>query len=367
MPQPDASIVDNILKLPCEMPAVLAVGAYLKNALCLIQGDEVWISPENGSLDQPEAIDRFYSRAQKLLAAARIRPVAVAHDLHPDFPCSRWAMECGLPSVAIQHHHAHIAAVMAEHALAEPVLGLALDGFGLGGDDGMWGGELLSVDTKGFERFGHLYPLPQPGGDIAAREVWRMGAGALFAIGKKEEIATRYATFAGAKHLPAFIEKGVNAPLTSSCGRLFDAACGLLGVKLCAAFEGEAPMALEGFVTVPQVMSGGWVLSDDGILDLRPLLAALLNLSAEEGANLFHGTLAAALADWLVWASQKTNIVKVALAGGCFFNKILREALQKATMGSGLELLWPRQLSAGDMSIAVGQAYAAALQLNNER
>lgn len=352
------------LPLASKLPPVLGVGAYLKNALCLIQGDEAWISVENGSLDSVEAIGRFDQTVTDLLEVAPSKPVAVAHDWHPDFHCTRWAVEAGprlgVKAVGIQHHHAHIAAIMAEHGIEGPVLGLALDGFGLGERNEAWGGELLRIDAAGFTRLGHLHRLPQPGGDVAARQPWRMGAAALWSLGRGEEIAARYADFQGANHLAMMMKRGLNAPLTSSAGRLFDAACGLLGVVSVAQFEGEAPMKLESMVTDVQVDPQGWRI-EGGVLDLRPLLGALVGMEAQAGANLFHGTLVAALLDWAQQAVQETGIKQFAMGGGCFLNKVLRAGLEQGMIEAGLTPLWPKRLQVGDTAIALGQAYAAAL------
>ena len=183
------------------------------------------------------------------------------------------------------------------------MLGLALVGFGLGPGSQSWGGELLRVDPGGYDRLGHLAPLSQPGGDVAAREPWRMGAAALHALGRGDEIATRFADRRGAPVIAQMLARGLNAPPTSSAGRLFDAACGLLGVKPVASFEGEAPMALEAMVDRPAVDPEGWALAD-GVLDMRPLLDRLLGMEPEAGADLFHGTLAAALAAWVGWGPE---------------------------------------------------------------
>ena len=360
-------LITHKLQLPKALPAVLGVGAYLKNALCLIQGAQAWISRENGSLDNVEAITRFQQTASDMLNAATIAPVAVAHDWHPDFYSSRWAMmESGLRPVGIQHHHAHVAAIMAEHGVVEPMLGLALDGFGLGENKQAWGGELLLVDAQGFKRLGHLAELPQAGGDIAARQPWRMGAGVLWMLGRGDEIAARYADQPAAKTLTAMLERKLNAPMTSSAGRLFDAACGLLNVLPVASFEGEAPMKLEHMVTQPVTAMDGWRIDENMVLDMMPTMAELIDKDAVEGANLFHGTLAAALVDWAVLAANKTGVRQVALCGGCFFNKVLRERVQQGMMDKGITPLLAKQLLPGDTAIALGQAYAAALKLMQE-
>lgn len=366
-------LVVQKIKLARRLPPVMGVGAYLKNALGLIQDDEVWISRENGSLDNVAAIGAFQETAAGLLSAAQKPPVALAHDWHPDFYCTRWAMENGTRVIGVQHHHAHTAAIMAEHGVETPVLGLALDGFGLGAENQSWGGELLRVDAAGFTRVGFLKPMPQPGGDRAAREPWRMGAAALWALGRGGEIATRYAAFQGAGQLSLMMDRGLNAPMTSSAGRLFDAACGLLNVKPVAAFEGEAPMELERLASAEgidsRIDSNLWRIesADDSlILDMRPLLQALAHSPAETGAALFHACFAAALINWVKKASQQTGIKTICLSGGCFFNKLLLAAMLEGLPQEGLTPLAPVRMMAGDTAIALGQAYAAALQIDQE-
>lgn len=358
--------IAHVLPLSRSMPPVLGTGAFLKNTLCLIQGNEAWISSDNGSLDNVEAITHYEKVAADLLRQAKERPVAIAHDLHPDFPGTRFALTSGFRTIAIQHHHAHIAAIMAEHGLNGPVLGLALDGFGLGLNNESWGGELLRVDARGFQRLGHLTPLLQPGGDIAARQPWRMGAAALWALGRGDEIAKRYAEFRHANVLASMLARGLNSPPTTSAGRLFDAACGLLGVNPVAAFEGEAPMALEAMAHNPNADPNGWIINETAanlVLDLHPLLARLIDSDQRQGAELFHGTLIAALTDWVKKASEKTGIRTVALGGGCFFNKVLREGLWQRMMAAGLKPLLNQKLSPGDAAIGLGQAWAAAMMI----
>lgn len=359
-----AEVVGIILDLPRPVPTVLAVGAFLKNTLSLAHDCTALLSREVGNLETVRAVHDFEALAEQLLGAAGDLPVAVAHDLHPDFHSTRWAelfaSQLGIEAVPVQHHHAHVAAVMAEHGLEEPTLGLALDGFGLGPGNQAWGGELLCVTPSGYRRLGHLAPLLQPGGDRAAREPWRMGAAALFALGRGDEIVLRYASIRGADIIARMLQQNVNCPPTSSCGRLFDAACGLLGIKPFAAFEGEVPMQLERLATRPEVDAGGWRLQD-GVLDMLPLLARLPGLSPERGADLFHGTLAAAMAEWVRGAVKATGIRRVALSGGCFLNRVLTAALVHRLQGYGLEVLQPLRLQPGDSAVSLGQAWTVAM------
>jgi hydrogenase maturation protein HypF len=265
-----------------------------------------------------------------------------------------------------------MASVKAENHVEEPVLGLALDGFGLGENNEAWGGELLSVDGASFTRLGHLRVMKQPGGDLAAQQPWRMGAAALFSMGRGREIASRYADFKGAEHLAMLMSKQLNAPETTSAGRLFDAACGLLGVKLEASFDGEAPMELERIAAASRqeadISVNDWVIREGErlVLDMRPLLERLTDMDVEEGALLFHKSFAAAILTWVKAAVQKTGLTQLALGGGCFFNQILYKDLCEGMMAMGLKPLCPVSLPAGDEGLALGQAYAAALMIESE-
>jgi len=348
-------------------PPVLALGAFLKNTACVVDGDTAYLSLTASDLDSPEAIAEFERRVLTLLAETGAEPVLIAHDLHPDFYSTRHAATFGVPALAVQHHHAHIAALAAEHQLEGPVIGLALDGFGLGPGNESWGGELLWVDGAEYRRLGHLKRLAQPGGDVAAREPWRMGAAALHVLGRGGEIAERYAEHKAAGMLDQIMGKGLNSPETSSCGRLFDAACGLLGIRPVAEFEDQAPMELEGLVQDPQILDGGWTLDDEGILGFDPLLARLADCEAQKGADLFHGTLAAALIQWTRWALEETGVTMVALGGGCFFNKVLCRLMADGLADSGLDAYFPERLSPGDPAVSVGQALIAAETAETER
>ncbi|HSV28276.1 MAG TPA: hydrogenase maturation protein HypF, partial [Candidatus Omnitrophota bacterium] len=307
-----------MIPLPRPVPPVLAVGAFLKNTICVTRGAEAFLSPIHGDLGTPEAIAAFEASVEAMLRDLGVTPVRVAHDLHPDFHSTRFAQSLDIPQVPVQHHHAHAAAIAAEHGHDAPILGLSLDGFGLGPANQSWGGELLYCDGPSYRRLGHLALLAQPGGDVAAREPWRMAAAALHRMGRGGEIADRFRDQRPAAMLATILDKGLNSPPTSSAGRLFDAACGLLGVHPVSEFEGQAPMALEKMVTAPAVMADGWTI-EDGVLDLLPLLQRLAACeSAALGANLFHGTLIAALAEWCGWTAKESGVRTVALGGGCF-------------------------------------------------
>lgn len=358
--------VPRAIKLPHAVPSVLAVGGWFKNTICVTRGDEAFVSQHIGDLDNAAACGFFEESVAHLLHILDATPEVVAHDLHPDFHSTRfaaaYAAEQGIRAIGVQHHHAHIAAVCAEQSVMEPVLGLALDGVGLGSDGTAWGGELLRVEGPSFERLGHLRPLALPGGDVAAREPWRMAAAALHALGRGNEIARRFADEPAAPVLATMLERGINSPFTSSAGRLFDAAAGLLGVRRRASFEGQAAMLLEGLAARHGAIAAcpdGWRLQD-GILDLLPMLAHLEDCEdAAAGAAWFHATLAAGLVDWLAEAAGRTGIRRVAAAGGCLLNRLLSAALRDGLAACGLELLEARALPPNDGGLALGQAWVA--------
>jgi hydrogenase maturation protein HypF len=293
-----------------------------------------------------------------------IEPLAVAHDLHPDFHSTRFAAglatQRGIPLIGVQHHHAHIAAVMAEHRIERPVLGIALDGVGLGDDGGIWGGELLLVDGGRSTRVGHLRELPLPGGDRAAREPWRLGAAVLHLLGRSDEIERRFDR-PGAPLVRQMLQQQLNTPTTSSMGRWFDAAAALLGVRHVQSFEGQAPMLLEGLAAghgAVRPLADGFRVDADGRLDLLPLAQALLDArSAGYGAALFHATLVEALAAWAASAACRAGVGTIAFGGGCFLNAILTTGLRARLAADGFEVIEARQAPANDGGLALGQAW----------
>ncbi len=360
------------IKLPFSGPSVLACGAWLKNTVCLTRGDEAFVSQHIGDLDHAGTRAMLEETVSYLLDILDVQPQAVAHDVHPDFYSTQYAQhfaeQRGLPLIAVQHHHAHIAAICAEHRVTEPVIGLALDGVGLGTDGSAWGGELLRVSGAQFERIGHLATLTMPGGDRAAREPWRMAAAALFDMNRAEEIVPRFPDQAGAAMMADMLRRKLNCVETSSMGRWFDAAAGLLGVKEIQAYEGQAAMLLEGLAekhgkVTPLVR--GYVHTAQDELDFRPLLAHLADCDdAGYGAALFHATLAEGLCDWVRLATGRSGIQHVALGGGCFLNNILTQTLTDSLTVGGLNVLTAQQLPPNDGAISFGQAAVALQHLN---
>ncbi|WP_345793411.1 carbamoyltransferase HypF [Thauera sp. JM12B12] len=377
---------------------ILALGAWFKHAACLLDSDGLTFGPNLGDLDNAEACAGVEPAVDALLAAASGQARAVAHDLHPDFHSTRVALatahRLGVPAIGVQHHHAHIGAVLAEHARfdAHPVLGLALDGVGLGSDGEAWGGELLLVEGARFQRLGRLRPLRLPGGDRAAREPWRMAAALLHACGRGDEIADRFAHHPAAAMLAQVLARPALSPPTSSLGRHFDAAAALLGICERMRFEAEAAIALERLAarqSAPAVDPADWHIIEavsasatgvgrpdgNGVgtaavpfeLDLHPLLRRLADApDAARGAARFHATLAAALIDWVRRASALTGCDTVVLGGGCLHNRLLADALHAGLPAHGFKVLGARSLSPGDAALALGQAWVALHQLTHK-
>jgi hydrogenase maturation protein HypF len=360
------------IRLARSGPAVLALGGWYKNTICVTRGNEAFVSQHIGDLDNAATVGFLEETVAHLTGILEVEPARVVHDLHPDFASTRlavqFAAERGIPALAVQHHHAHIAAVLAEHGQVGPVLGLALDGVGMGSDGKAWGGELLRVEGASFARLGHLEEIALPGGDRAAREPWRMGAAVLHLLGRAAEIEARFAAQPGAATIRQMLERGTNCPATSSCGRWFDAAAGLLGIRPVMAFEGQAAMLLEGLAAAHgpvAPLAGGWSLGADGTLSLMPLMAALADSGdAGRGAALFQDTLAAALEDWVLAAAEREKIDVVALGGGCFLNRLLAADVRRRLAAAGLHVLEARQVPPNDGGLSLGQAWIA-LQSEN--
>ena len=301
---------------------------------------------------------KFYREtAAHLLSLLDVRPEIVACDLHPDFRSSHYALEFDVPVLAVQHHAAHVAAIAAEHGVGGPILGLALDGIGHGDDGAAWGGELIRVTGLRWERLGHLAPLALPGGDKAAREPWRMAVAALHAIGEGERARTLFPDEPMVPAVLARLASGREAT-TTSAGRLFDAAAGLVGLRRRQDHEGQAAMELEALVGAAEHGTGLFRLAN-GVLDFAPLLAELARPGVNRrcAAEIFHGTLIDGLA--LLVATHARPGEAVALGGGCLMNRVLAEGLVAALTARGFRPLLAARVPANDGGLSLGQAAMA--------
>ena len=352
------------VKLPQPGPPVLAVGGPVKNTVCVTRGNEAFVSQHIGELSNPSAFSGFEETIQHLLKMLEVAPALIAHDIHRDtFSAaivSDMAQQRGIPMLAVQHHHAHVAAVLAEHHITEPTFGLALDGGELGADGTLWGGELLKVEGARFERIAHLIPFPLPGDDTESRIPWRLAASVLHVLGRNAEIERRFANQPQAAQLAVQLSSGDGLRTTSSLGRLFDAAAGLLSIKHEQIYRDQAGLLLEGeaerFGEV-EPLADGWRIVD-GQLDLLPLLEHLLDEeSAQRGAALFFATVAAALADWLRPIIPEGGLV--AAGGGCMQNQVFARELRFRLSKCGLHLMEARRVPPSDGGLSLGQAWVA--------
>ena len=356
-------VVPEPIDLGQDGPAVLAVGGQTKATLCVTRGREAFLSQHIGDLGSAATMRFYTDTAGQMLRELSVAPIMVACDLHPDYRSTLFAEATGLPVLRVQHHAAHLASVAAEHHLDGAVLGAVLDGHGYGADGGSWGGELLLLEGTAARRCGHLVPLALPGGQRAAREPWRMGVAALVALGRDAEAAQVFPIIPAAAKV-AFLLAGGRSPMTTSMGRLFDAAAALLGVCIRQSYEGQAAMELEALVIAPRSLPHGYRIHDH-VLDFRPLLGTMLTpgLRAREGAELFHGTLIAGLADWIGQAAMAVGQTDIVLSGGCLLNVALAEGLCIALRGRGLTPYLPRAAPANDGGLSLGQAASARAHL----
>ena len=359
------------LSRPVRRP-VLACGAHLKNTFCLAAGEQAWLGPHVGDLDNLEACRHYEEQIERFQRFLGIRPEVVAHDLHPDYFSTSYAENRPEPvKIGVQHHHAHVASAMAEHGLEGPVLGLAWDGTGLGTDGTAWGGELLLATFEGFERLATLRPLRLAGGDEAIRQVWRIALAALDdafdGVPPLEELTLfREVPSRDVAVVRQMIEQGLRAPLAHGAGRYFDA-FGALGLgRPRSTYEGQ--VALEWNVVADEGESRAYshaVNRDTGILeiDLRPTVReAVADLIAGKAASVvsarFHNTLAEAAAGAVAEAAQRHRRLPVVLTGGCFQNPRLAADVLRRLEGAHPVALH-REVPPGDGGLALGQALVA--------
>jgi hydrogenase maturation protein HypF len=378
--------------LPFNAPPLLAVGGHLKSVFALARGRFAYQSQHLGDLENLTGLEFFKESLAHLMHTFEIEPETVAHDMHPGYLSTtwakEWALERGLRLIAVQHHHAHVAACMAEHRIDSPVIGLALDGTGYGTDDRIWGGEVLICSLDTFDRFAHLDYVPMPGGDAAIREPWRMALAHLHAAGfdvtSPEMLGLLHATEHEARVLVRMIERSVNTPLTSSLGRLFDAAAAVVLGRRKVDYEAQAAIEMEGLAVDEAdqpdedadeatgydiaLVSGDRAKGDPARLNVAPLWRGLMRdlaagVSKSRIAARFHLGVAAGFVQAAVAARAASGITQVALSGGVMHNRRLARLLRMRLEAKGFQVFQHRRVSPGDGGLSYGQVAVAAAML----
>jgi len=363
-----------------DQPSVLAVGGELKNTICLTKGKHAFLSQHIGDLENVESYSFFHEAIQHLEQILEIQPEIIAYDLHPDYFSTRWALhQSGAQLVGVQHHHAHIASCIAENHLEGCVIGFALDGTGYGTDGNIWGGEVLIAGYEGFERAAHFEYVPLPGGAAAIREPWRMAVSYLaHHFGRdflKLDVLKMDIPFVCQLNRPKvdllfrMMEQGVNSPLTSSCGRLFDAVAALIGIRQQVNYEAQAAIELEMTISSSEDETG-YPLElvphgDNWIISTRPMFEALLRdlhqkLPVKAISQRFHNGLVDGFVQLATLLRTKTAFNRVCLSGGTFHNIYLSQQLEAKLSKAGFEVFTQKEVPSGDGGLSLGQALVAS-------
>ncbi|MCB8936943.1 MAG: carbamoyltransferase HypF [Ardenticatenaceae bacterium] len=368
------------VQLPWEIPPTLATGGELKNTFCLSNGRFAFLSHHIGDMENYETLQSFRSGVAHFEQLFRVQPALLAYDLHPNYLASRYALERaaaeGLPAIGVQHHHAHIAAALAEnqHPGNHPVIGLSFDGTGYGPDGTIWGGECLLADYAGYERPFHLRPIPLAGGDLAVRQPWRLALAWLLELGLdfsewQENLAQTLAAASDQPQLQVVthqLKNQVNAPLTSSMGRLFDAVAALANVRLTVNYEAQAAMMLETLINPQESGAYAFALDEsNGMIDPAPLFAEMVSdlrvgTAVSTIAARFHNGVAKMSVDVSTAVRAQTSINEVALSGGVWQNVALLQRTIPQLEKVGFHVIQHKQVPPNDGGLALGQLIIAA-------
>ena len=369
------------IQLKDSVPSILAVGGELKNTVCVSRGRYAFLGQHIGDLENLSAYDFFQESIHHLQQILEVQPTLIAHDLHPGYLSTQWARsQTDAPTIAVQHHHAHIASCMAENHLTGKVIGIALDGTGYGTDGTAWGSEILIADLHDFERAAHLAYTPMPGNAQAIHEPWRMAVAHLwqtFGHDWRDHLPPSLLANIPTQSLnlvEQMLHTKTNSPLTSSCGRLFDAVAALVLGRLTVSYEAQAAIALEACCD-PRTDLGAYTfalsnatgLQDDACLqiDARPLFAAILEDLHHDVApgilsRRFHNGLADILTEATLRIVQRTGLDRVCLSGGVFLNAILSNSLDARLTSAGCNVFTHSQVPPGDGGLSLGQLAIAA-------
>jgi hydrogenase maturation protein HypF len=367
------------LSLPVAAPSIMAVGGELKNTFCMTRDDLAFVSHHIGDLDYLETLCAFETGLEHYERLFRIQPKCVAHDLHPDYQSTRYArkraVQAGIPAIAVQHHHAHIASGMADNGLAlgERVIGVAMDGTGYGPDGTIWGGEFLVADYRDYNRVLHLAYCPLPGGDAAIRSPYRIGLSWLRAAGIPWDGAlppVAAATNEERGILKSQLETEINTPPTSSMGRLFDAVSSIIGLCHRVTYEAQAACELESVADPSEKGSYTFNLGDETV-DPAPMLHALVTdwrrgIGPETLSARFHNGVADVTVKACERIREKSGLERVVLSGGVWQNLVLLRKTVARLEGAGFRVLVHHRVPANDGGLALGQALIAAARLQGE-
>ncbi|NMB74495.1 MAG: carbamoyltransferase HypF [Myxococcales bacterium] len=358
--------------LPGAPDGLLAVGAQMKNTFCLTRDGQAYLSQHIGDLDNPVTFEHFRRSLSQLSRITGITPRRVACDLHPDYGSTRLAQELGLPLLQVQHHHAHLAAALADAGVEGDAIGLCLDGTGLGDDGTIWGGEVLVGSAARYRRAARLLPFGLPGGDAAVREPWRTAVGLLLAAGGPDRARAARALFDVEERLFQGVltaaARGVNTPVCSSAGRLFDGVSALLGICPRAEYDGQAAAELEAAAGADEGPPWEMPLRENGSLldlDWRPLLDGLLcerarGVPVPALSARFHESLSRGLVACCREIRRRGGPARVALSGGCFMNRRLQSRLEGELQQEEFSVIVHRRVPANDGGLCLGQAAVAA-------
>ncbi len=344
---------------------ILAVGGELKNTICLLKDNKAFLSQHIGDLENLDAYDFFQMTIQHLERVFETTPKLIVHDMHPGYLSTQWAkVQTDIPILAVQHHHAHMASCMAEHQLDEPVIGIALDGTGYGTDGTIWGGEVLIGDYSAFRRYAYFEPLPLPGGDAAVKAPWRTAVSYLHHAFDGDLPELDFLKSHDPTPIIEMIEKQINSPLTSSCGRLFDAVASMCGGRQTIHYEGQA--AIEFMQSVGKAVHRPYDYifdrqDDAWIIQIAPLIRSIV-WSIRKGEDIryisagFHDTLSKLFVEIAEMARDETDLNSVVLSGGVFQNQLLFESMIPRLKQKGFHVYTHLQVPTNDAGIALGQA-----------
>jgi hydrogenase maturation protein HypF len=357
-------------------PPVLGVGGELKNTICLLKNDQAFLSQHIGDLENLEAFEFFKLTVEHFTEIFETNPELIVYDKHPEYLSRKWARgQKSVEKLEVQHHHAHLASVMAEHNLKDPLIGLIMDGTGYGDDGTIWGGEVLIGDLSSYSRFAHFEALPLPGGDSAIKNPWRTALSYLYSTYGTDIPDLPFLKDHAVKSIIKMVERGINSPLTSSCGRLFDAVAALSGGPQTIRYEAQAAIELMQKFQDFNVRTLNFILEQKNHsleIQVRPMIRSIVRAiqngeSINRISSRFHKTLLEIFEAVTSEARKETGINGVVLSGGVFQNQILFETLIHRLVNSGFQVYTHSSVPTNDGGIALGQAMIGRQYINNKK